>query len=78
MEMNGLQGMSLVITSVKKAIELPDLEKGMPTKNMMYDEKIGKPRVHRNTKTINRILLAVIALTANKMNSMQPLRSRVG
>ena len=32
--------MLLVITSVKKAIELPDLEKGMPTKNMMYDEKI--------------------------------------
>ena len=77
MEVNGLQGMLLVITSVKKAIELPDLEKGMPTKNMMYDEKIGKPRVHRNTKTFNRIL-TVIALTANKMNSMQPLRSRVG
>ena len=68
--------MLLVITSVKKAIELPDLEKGMPT-NMMFDEKIGKPRVHRNTKTFNRIL-TVIALTANKMNSMQPLRSRVG
>ena len=32
--------MLLVITSVKKAIEHPDLMKGRPTKNMMYDEKI--------------------------------------
>ena len=40
MEINGRKGMLLVITSVKKAIDHPDLMKGMPTKNMMYDEKI--------------------------------------